>query len=161
VSDAPLAPEEALGRIRAALGVDAAGEDPKRPPDARHLVLAVPVERWVEALAALRDGLGCRYFCHLTAVDWKAEGFDVVCRVENLAAGLGVTVKTRIGREAPCPSLTGLYRGALWMERECYDLFGIRFEGHPDLRRLLLPDDWEGFPLRKDFALDTPHAPYR
>ena len=60
-----------------------------------------------------------------------------------------------------CPSLTPLFRGALWMERECYDLFGVRFEGHPDLRRLLLPDDWEGYPLRKDYAVDTAHAPYR
>ena len=86
---------------------------------------------------------------------------DVVCRVENLETHLGLTLKTRIARDAPCPSLTGLYRGALWMERECHELFGIRFEGHPDLRRLLLPEDWEGYPLRKDYAVDTPHPPYR
>jgi NADH-quinone oxidoreductase subunit C len=124
-------------------------------------VAAVPVERWVEALTFARDVLGCRYFCHLTAVDWKADGFEIVCRVENLETHLGLTLKTRVGREGACPSLTGLYRGALWMERECYDLFGIRFEDHPDLRRLLLPDDWDGFPLRKDYAVDTPHPPYR
>ena len=94
-------------------------------------------------------------------MDWKTEGFDVVCRVENLETHLGLTLKTRIARDAPCPSLTGLYRGALWMERECHELFGIRFEGHPDLRRLLLPEDWEGYPLRKDYAVDTPHPPYR
>jgi NADH-quinone oxidoreductase subunit C len=47
------------------------------------------------------------------------------------------------------------------MERECYDMFGVRFEGHPDLRRILLSQDWEGYPLRKDYAVDTPHAPYR
>ncbi|HZS34449.1 MAG TPA: NADH-quinone oxidoreductase subunit C [Methylomirabilota bacterium] len=154
--------EQAIERLRAALGVAATGEDPRRPLDRRHLVVTVPVDRWVEALGVVRDGLGCRYFCHLTAVDWKAEGFEVVCRVENLETELGITVKTRIDRDTPvCPTLTGLYRGALWMERECYDLFGIRFEGHPDLRRLLLPDDWEGHPLRKDFAVDTPHPPYR
>jgi NADH-quinone oxidoreductase subunit C len=47
------------------------------------------------------------------------------------------------------------------MERECYDMFGVVFDGHPDLRRILLPQDWEGHPLKKDYAVDTPHAPYR
>jgi NADH-quinone oxidoreductase subunit C len=153
--------EAAIARIREALGVDAAGEDPGRA-DARHLVATVPVERWVEAARVARDTLGCRYFCHLTAVDWKAQGFDVVCRLESLETPLGLTLKTRIAREpATCPSLTALFRGALWMERECHELFGIRFEGHPDLRRLLLPDDWEGYPLRKDYAPDMAHPPYR
>jgi NADH-quinone oxidoreductase subunit C len=150
-----------MAAIRERLGVDAVGEDPKRPLDPRHLVLTVPVERWLEAVGFARDALGCRYFCHLTAVDWKAEGFDVVCRVENLQSGLGLTLKTRIAAGVGCPSLSGLYRGAVWMERECFDLFGVRFEGHPDLRRILLPQDWEGHPLRKDYAVDTPHPPYR
>ena len=153
--------EDAVGRVRAAFGVEPVGEDPKRPLDPRHLVVTVPVEQWLAFLGFARDTLGCRYFCHLTAVDWKAEGFDVVCRVENLSSGLGLSVKTRIARDASCPSLTDLYRGADWMERECYDLFGIRFEGHPDLRRILLPTDWEGYPLRKDYAVDTAHPPYR
>lgn len=158
---APVTLDQTLARIRETFGVEPTGEDPKRPLDVRHLTVSVPVERWAELARFAKEGLGCRYFCHLTAVDWKADGFDVVCRVENLTSGLGLTMKTRLGRETPCPSLTGLYRGAEWMERECYDLFGIRFEGHPDLRRLLLPQDWEGHPLRKDYAVDTPHAPYR
>jgi len=153
--------DETLTRIRERFGVEPTGEDPKRPLDPRHLVVTVPVDRWVEFAGFAKEALGCRYFCHLTAVDWKAEGLDVVARLENLRDGLGLTVKTRIPREAACPSLTGPYRGADWMERECYDLFGIRFDGHPDLRRLLLPEDWEGHPLRKDYAVDTSHAPYR
>jgi NADH-quinone oxidoreductase subunit C len=154
--------DDAVAALREQFGSEPTGEDPKRARDIRHLVLAVPVERWVEAAGFARDRLQCHFFCHLTAVDWKGDGFEVVCRVENLPARLGLTLKTRIPREpARCPSLTGLYRGALWMERECYDLFGIQFEGHPDLRRILLGQDWEGYPLRKDYALDTSHPPYR
>jgi len=86
----------------------------------------------------------------------------VLCRVENLDAPLVVTMRTRLGAgETRCASLTALYRGASWMERECYDMFGIVFDGHPYLRRILLSDDWEGYPLRKDYAVDTPLAPYR
>ncbi len=128
----------------------------------RYLTVEVPVERWVEFFRFAKATLGCSYFSFLTAVDWKEAGFEVVCRVENLEAGVGLLAKTRIGREDPrCPSLTGVFRGADWMERECYDMFGIRFDGHPDLRRILLSQDWEGYPLRKDYAVDTPHAPYR
>jgi hypothetical protein len=61
--------EAAVARVREALGIEATGEDPKRPLDIRHLVATVPVARWVEAVGAARDTLGCRYFCHLTAVD--------------------------------------------------------------------------------------------
>jgi NADH-quinone oxidoreductase subunit C len=157
----PVTADTAVAAIREHLGLEAAGEDPKRPPDPRHLVVSVPLERWSEVVASARDRLGCLYFCHLTAVDWKAEGFDVVCRLENLESGLGLTLKTRIPRDASCPSLTRLFRGALWMERECYDLFGIRFDGHPDLRRILLPPEWEGYPLRKDYPVDMAHPPYR
>jgi len=60
-----------------------------------------------------------------------------------------------------CASLTPVYRGAIWMERECFDMFGIHFDNHPDLRRILLDDNWEGHPLLKSYAVDTPHPPYR
>ncbi len=127
-----------------------------------HLTLEVPVERWAEFFGFAKERLGCTYFSFLTAVDWKEAGFEVVCRVENLEAGVALRARTRIGRDdARCPSLTGLYRGADWMERECYDMFGIRFDSHPDLRRILLSQDWEGYPLRKEYAVDTPHPPYR
>jgi NADH-quinone oxidoreductase subunit C len=90
----------------------------------------------------------------------------VVAKVENLDDGLSVVMKTRLGAAgtagaSSCPSLVPVYRGADWMERECYDMFGIRFEGHPDLRRILLADDWVGHPLLKSYAVDTPHPPYR
>jgi len=151
--------DQAIQAIQERFGVLATGELPNRL-EPSHLLVSVPAERWVESARFARDELGCRYFSHLTAVDWKAEGFELVLRVENLEVGIGLTVKARIGA-GPAPSLTGVYRGAEWMERECYDLFGVRFEGHPDLRRILLPEDWEGHPLRKDYAVDMPHPPYR
>jgi len=126
------------------------------------LDVTVDVARWHEAAALARRDLGCLFFNFLTAVDWKEQGFEVLCRVERLEAPLVVTLRTRLAAGATrCASLTDLYRGANWMERECYDMFGVVFEGHPDLRRILLGDDWEGHPLRKDYAVDTPQAPYR
>ena len=126
------------------------------------LVLTVPVERWAEAGAFVKDTLGCLYLSFSTAVDWKDQGLEVVARVENLDANFSVTMKTKLpAGEARCPSLVAVWRGADWMERECYDMFVIRFEGHPDLRRILLPQDWEGHPLLKSYAVDTPHPPYR
>jgi NADH-quinone oxidoreductase subunit C len=126
------------------------------------LTVAVPAERWAECAGFAKDRLGCLYFGFLTAVDWKEQGIEVIARVENLEARLSLTMKTRLGAGVgTCASLAGVYRGADWMERECYDMFGVRFEGHPDLRRLLLPDDWEGHPLLKSYAVDTPHPPYR
>ena len=149
-----MTPPEAIALTRERFG------EPTGEP--RHLVLEVPVERWVELFRFAKETLGCTYFAFLTAVDWKEAGFQVVCRVENLEAGVGFLAKTKVGREDPrCASLTAVFRGADWMERECYDMFGIRFDGHPDLRRILLSQDWEGYPLRKDYAVDTPHPPYR
>ena len=145
---------DARARIREKFGVEAAADG--------GLAVTLPREHWQEFARFAADELGCRYFNWLSAVDWKDQGFEVLCRLENLEAPLVVTMRTRLpAGEIRCPSLTSLYRGADWMERECYDMFGITFEGHPDLRRILLSDDWEGYPLRKDYAVDTPQAPYR
>ena len=126
------------------------------------IVVSVPADQWIPLAQFAKDTLGCRFFSYSTAVDWKEQGLEVMARVDNLDAGVGVLMKTRLGPGvSTCPSLVPVYRGANWMERECYDMFGIRFEGHPDLRRILLPDDWEGHPLLKSYAVDTPHPPYR
>jgi NADH-quinone oxidoreductase subunit C len=130
--------------------------------DGGELSVAVEVGRWQELARFARETLGCRYFNWLTAVDWKEQGMDVVVRLDNLEAGVAVRARTRLPVDSlRCPTLTGLFRGADWMERECYDMFGVVFDGHPDLRRILLDPDWEGYPLRKDYAVDTPQAPYR
>jgi NADH-quinone oxidoreductase subunit C len=149
-------PAQARTLCQERLGIAATGEGAA-------LTLTVPVERWVEAGRFLKDTLGCVYMSFSTAVDWKDQGLEVLARVENLDANVSVTLKTRLpaGEKPRCPSLTSVWRGADWMERECYDMFGIRFDGHPDLRRILLPQDWEGHPLLKSYAVDTPHPPYR
>ena len=150
-----LTPEQARGLVQERFGVTASGEGSL-------LVVEAPADRWLELGGFARETLGCVYFAFMTAVDWKEQGLEVVARVENLDANFAVFMKTKLGAgEVRCPSLTGLWRGADWMERECYDMFGIVFEGHPDLRRILLSEDWEGYPLRKDYAVDTPFTPYR
>ena len=126
------------------------------------IVITVSVDQWLALAQCARDVLRCRFFSFLTAVDWKDQGLEVVARVDNLDDNVSLFMKTRLGPGiSACPSIAGVYAGANWMEREGFDMFGIRFEGHPDLRRILLSDDWEGFPLLKSYAVDTPHPPYR
>jgi NADH-quinone oxidoreductase subunit C len=126
------------------------------------LSVALPADQWLGFARFAKESLGCAFFSFLTAVDWKDQGLEVVARVENLDAGVAMMMRTRLGAGvSSCASLVPVYRGADWMERECYDMFGIRFEGHPSLRRILLSDDWVGHPLLKSYAVDTPHPPYR
>ena len=126
------------------------------------ITVSVPAAQWVALARFLKDEIGCRFFSFLSAVDWKDEGLEVQAWVDNTETNVAVLMKTRLGPgETACPSIVGVYRGADWMERECFDMFGVRFEGHPDLRRILLADDWEGHPLLKSYAVDTPHPPYR
>lgn len=128
----------------------------------RTVTVTVPPADWSAFAQFARDTLGCRFFAFLSAVDWKADGLEVVVRVDNLEDPVSLLMKTRLGAGvSACPSLVPVFAGADWMERECYDMFGIRFDGHPDLRRILLDDDWEGYPLLKSYAVDTPHPPYR
>ncbi|MDH6124363.1 NADH-quinone oxidoreductase subunit C [Kitasatospora sp. GP82] len=120
------------------------------------LTVDVPAEHWIEALTAARDGLGLGFFDWLSAVDELAEGFSVAA---HLAApgepGVRhLVVRTRIPREgAVLPTAVEVYAGAAWHERETHEMFGIDFTGHPHLVTLLLPDGFEGHPLRKEFVL--------
>ncbi len=117
-------------------------------------VLFLEPAQLVEAVQTLRDSeeSDLVFLCNLTAVD-QERYFEVVYHLQSLDLNHIITVKARIAeREDPAlPSLTGLYHGAHLQEREVYDLFGIRFEGHPDLRRMFLWDGFPGYPLRKDF----------
>ena len=125
-------------------------------------VVTLPADHWLPFAQFAKTTLRCAFFSFLSAVDWKEQGLEVLARLDNLEACVAVTMRTRLQPGATrCPTLTGVFRGADWMERECFDMFGVVFEGHPDLRRILLGQDWEGHPLRKDYAVDTPQAPYR
>jgi NADH-quinone oxidoreductase subunit C len=124
------------------------------------VTVGVDRERWRELATFARGRLGCLYFNWLSAIDWKEQGLEVVCRVENLAAKLVLIMRTKLGADAHCPTVVDVWKGADWMERECYDMFGVVFDGHPDLRRILLAQDWVGHPLRKDWV-DTGYPPYR
>jgi NADH-quinone oxidoreductase subunit C len=108
----------------------------------------------------LRDHGDLRYnlLTDLTAVDMlqlrEAPRFDVVVQLYSIPNRVRLRLKAGLEDGEPVPSLTPVYEAANWFERECYDMFGIIFEGHPNLRRILLADDWdEGHPLRKDYPL--------
>ena len=150
-----MTPERARELLATVAGVTVA---PTPSPVVAHVLR----EQWLVAARFAKETLGCTFFSFLTAIDWKEDGLEIVAWVDDLDAKLSVQLRTRLGAgETACPSIVSVYRGANWMERECFDMFGVQFAGHPDLRRILLEDDWEGHPLLKSYAVDTPHPPYR
>ncbi|MEU6715934.1 NADH-quinone oxidoreductase subunit C [Nonomuraea sp. NPDC046802] len=109
---------------------------------------------WLELLTFARDDLDHAFFDWLTGVDDPPEAFLVVAHVYSLSTGSRLLLRTRVPRTAPhLPSAVEIYRGANWHERETYEMFGVIFDNHPNLVPLLLPDGFEGNPLRKDFIL--------
>lgn len=110
-------------------------------------------ERLPEVARYIRDTLGYRLLSNLTAVDYLADGvIELVYHFMHLDGGPPLTIKTRVPREQPAvPSLTPIWPGADLQEREAYDLYGVQFPGHPNLRRVYMWDEFEGHPMRKDF----------
>jgi NADH-quinone oxidoreductase subunit C len=122
-------------------------------------IVRVKKESYFELCKFLRDDQDALFeLCaDLTAVHWpnrKGEEFDVVVQLYSPPHNRRLRVKTPVADGEACPSVTPIWAGANWMEREAYDMFGVRFEGHPDLRRILLPEDWPGFPLRKEYPIE-------
>jgi NADH-quinone oxidoreductase subunit C len=121
------------------------------------VTLVVPPERIVEVCRALRDEYDFKMLVELTAVDyWPQERprFHVVYGIRSLPRNLIVFLRVPLDGNFPSlKTITDVYCNANWFERELWDLFGLHFEGHPDLRRILMPEDWEGHPLRKDYPL--------
>ena len=115
----------------------------------------VPAARLASVARMARDELGYDYLSSVTGVDYLPEGkMEVVYHLYPTAGGPGLVLKAQVPREAPVvPSLVPLFPGAELQEREVWDLLGIRFDGHPDLRRILMPEDYTDFPLRKEFPL--------
>ncbi|MFZ4719265.1 MAG: NADH-quinone oxidoreductase subunit C [Ilumatobacteraceae bacterium] len=143
----------------------------------------VRTDAWRQAGIVLRDTVGCDYFCFLSAIDWLPSPFgrgeddptepaperdtevrsgvaggdtrmQVFARVTNIGKHFGVTIKADVPDDVQVvDSWVPVYAGANWHERETHEMFGIDFAGHPDLRNMYLPIDFEGYPLRKDFPL--------
>jgi NADH-quinone oxidoreductase subunit C len=104
-------------------------------------------------LSALRQQHGYASITDLTAVHYPKDPlpFEIVWILYSMPNEARIRVKARFAEGEEAPTVTDQWVGANWMEREVYDMFGVRFAGHPDLRRILMPDDWTGFPLRKDY----------
>ncbi|ELU02716.1 hypothetical protein CAPTEDRAFT_96117, partial [Capitella teleta] len=110
-----------------------------------------------KVLETLRDRSPLKFSCiiDICGVDWpgREKRFDVVYHLLSLVHNRRLRIKVQVDEQESIPSATSIYPGALWFEREAYDMYGILFHGHPDLRRLLTDYGFEGFPLRKDFPL--------
>ncbi|MGH2739903.1 MAG: NADH-quinone oxidoreductase subunit C [Actinomycetota bacterium] len=157
-SPGPLPAAEIAERLKARFGDDVL-EAGDVHGDA---VVRVTPGRYVELIQLLRDDaeLAFDFLDFVSGVDRREEGeglgFDVVVQVYSVARRHRARVKVVCdGRDPHCPTLAELYPGAIWHERETWELFGIVFDGHPQLVKLLLPEQFEGYPLRKDFPLTT------
>lgn len=159
-----LSPEDVLNRAQTELGdlvsdlkLNFGQLDLVCRPDELHAVLTT-----------LRDAesLGCRFFSFLSAIDWtefevegherRTDGLELLVHVYSPEKAFGVNVHVALeGSEPTCPSITSIFLGALWHERETHEMFGIDFEGHPKLVGLYLPEDFEGHPLLKSFKLPS------
>lgn len=108
----------------------------------------------------VRDTEGYQLCLDVCAVDWfpASPRFEVVYHLYHPLKYARLRVKTRVPEDEEMPSVVSIWPGANWPEREAYDLFGIRFQGHPNLTRIYLPDDWEGHPLRKDYPTAGPRV---
>jgi NADH-quinone oxidoreductase subunit C len=123
--------------------------------DRKQAILVVAPEQLLEVARYTRDEEQFDLLVDLTAVDWpkREKRFDVVLILYSFPKQERLRIKAQVGENQPAPSVVSVWPTADWLEREVYDMFGIQFAGHPNLKRLLLPEEWEGFPLRKDYDI--------
>ena len=151
-----MTPEAIFQRLQDALGAEAVFDlhaDPAKDKDPWFKVDAAQIEKVCERLKEDPE-LDCEYLECVTGVDYPSDKkIAVVYHVYSFTKKHRAVLTAFLDREAPeLPTLVNVWSTANWQERECFDLLGVNFTGHPDLRRLLMPDDWEGHPLRKDYA---------
>lgn len=139
--------------LKESLGDDVVEQGYINEMDGHRPYLVIKNDRWPEAATVLRDHaeLKCDYLRNLSGVDQETH-LEVAYHLLSLTSKREYGVKVKTDRDNPrIPSVTPIWETANWNEREAYDLFGIDFPGHPDLRRIMMPDDWVGHPLRKDY----------
>ena len=124
--------------------------------------LYVPADRLVDTCRALHDADALRFttIIEITAADYipRQPRFEVVYHLLSITRRSHVRLKVRVADGATLPTVQSVWKGAGWPEREVWDMFGIVFDGHKDLRRLLMPEDWEGHPARKDYPVQIRKA---
>ena len=126
-------------------------------PSVDFATIYVPADRLVETCRTLRDVDGFRFttIIEITAADYLPRNprFEVVYHLLSISRRARLRLKVRVADGGSLPTVQGVWKGAGWPEREVWDMFGIVFDGHSDLRRLLMPEDWEGHPARKDYPV--------
>ncbi len=125
--------------------------------DRKQAILLVERGRLLEIAQYVREEEKFDLLSDLTAVDWpkREKRFDVILNLYSFAKNERLRLKIHAAADEPVPSVAGVWGTANWLEREAYDMFGIVFDGHPNLKRILLPDEWQGHPLRKDYDILT------
>ena len=123
--------------------------------DRKQAIVLVESGRLAEIALYLRDEEKFDLLSDLTAVDWpkREKRFDIVLNLYSFPKNERLRIKTHAAEGEQVPSSFGVWPTANWLEREVFDMFGIVFSGHPDLKRILLPDGWQGYPLRKDYDI--------
>jgi NADH-quinone oxidoreductase subunit C len=143
--------------IIAALTTLKAGVAYEAAPSVDFATIYVPADALVETCRLLHDAPPLRFtaLVEVTAADYlpREPRFEVVYHLLSITNRLRLRIKVRVADGGTVPTVQGVWRGAGWLEREVWDMFGIVFDGHGDLRRLLMPEDWEGHPARKDYPV--------
>ena len=147
----PATAEVTQERVQVVLGDKVVAADSRQ----NYLTIEIAAADLLAVATALRDDpeLEFNYFCDVTAVHWpgEAQEYEVVYHLRSIPANRRIRIKTRIAATESVESMTQVWPGADWPEREVYDLMGVQFDNHPDLRRIMMDEDYEYHPLRKDF----------